>query len=72
MSSMFGHTIDNRLIECKKSSTMHLAQKQCTLTAEPQALRIMTLFGSQETITSAMLIQNLWQKVSQDNVLIAM
>ena len=40
--------------------------------AEPQALRIMTLFGSQETITSAMLIQNLWQKVSQDNVLIAM
>ena len=40
--------------------------------AEPQALRIMTLFGPQETITSAMLIQNLWQKVSQDNVLIAM
>ena len=39
---------------------------------EPQALHIMTLFGPQETITSAMLIQNLWQKVSQDNVLIAM
>ena len=31
----FGHTIDNRLIECKKSSTMQLAQKQCTLSPKP-------------------------------------
>ena len=43
---------------------------------EPQAWRIMihdsVWSPGQETITSAMLIQNLWQKVSQDNVLIAM
>ena len=41
--------------------------------AEPQAWCIMTLFGPKETITSsAMLIQNLRQKMSQDNVLSAM